>query len=47
MNRIYLFFSDYTDKIAEGNYKTPEELFVRPNEFLFLTCSDPQVLTII
>ena len=47
MNRNCLFFSDYTAKIAEGNYKTPEELFVRPDEFLFLTCSDPQVLTIV
>ena len=43
-SRLYrIHFSDYTDKIVAGNYKTPEELFVRPDEFLFLTCSDPQV----
>ena len=43
-NRI---LSDVTDKITAGNYQTPEELFVRPDEMLFLTCSDPQVYRVL
>lgn len=32
----------YTSKISGGGFKTPEELFIRPGEFLFLTCQNPE-----
>ena len=31
-----------TGKIATSKFKTPSEKYVRPGEFLFLTCDDPQ-----
>ena len=34
--------SDYTSQISAGGFKDPEELFVRPGEFLFLTCQNPE-----
>ena len=33
---------DFQDLITAGSFKNPVEEFVRPDEFLFLTCADPQ-----
>ena len=32
----------FKDLITAGSFKNPVEEFVRPDEFLFLTCADPQ-----